>query len=1044
MYYFSNIFDLFKHLKFMNSYIKETDIAIIGMACKFPGSNDLNSYWENIINGVCCIKQFSEETKKRLTPFEVNSSGEYVPLSGIVSDFKGFDASFFNILPQEAKVMDPNHKVLLECAWQAIEDSGYVNCNNVGVYTSCGKSTYLISNILKNNQFCNNIGVYQMMIGNYNDFASSRISYKFNLKGPSVSLQSACSSSLTALHYAILDLLCNNCEIALVGASTIRDEIGYIYEESGIFSKKGRCLPFDDTADGTVPGSGCGVIVLKKVSKALEDNDHIYAIIKGCSINCDGNDKIGYTAPSINGQKEVICECIAKSGVDPNDIKVIETHGTGTRVGDPIEFNALLQAYKISAKNSCSLGSVKWQIGHLDAAAGIAGIIKGVLCLKNKSIPGSPYLTTINKMIDVENSPFYINKENKNWSTSTSKPRYLAVSSFGLGGTNGHVILMESSFPLKTQDNDIWILPFSAKTQDSLMALVNNFIKWLEKNPDSHMSNIAYTLWFGRKHYKDFRFCLVCNDKDDLLIKLKKYKYVSKKCDDNFFLKLDSLMKMDENDILNCIYIVYRSMGYNFSINVKKEESVLRCLFDLFYNLNLKPVLCVDDNNVNSLQVYKYWGTARKISECRQLEELKFDVGSIIQFWANNWENGKDIKLDNLDNSNQVGYISLPTYQFQNKEYWIYPDILDVSDCNKNLNTSYDIEHTVLSLWSNILGYDNINLQDDFFNLGGDSLAAVHFLSQITAIYSIQMNMAEFMECNSVKEVIIAIESKLSEKNVTKSHDIHFFNDKILFKLKDGNESCPLIIFHPAGGTLYCYHQLLKLNTIQSVVYGVQFPIEFLGQKVKSVPELAVDYEKVISKHFNIEELSLGGYSLGGNIAFEIATIMQQKGKQIRGLYLLDSHSPMVYSKPIENIDSINKCFPYILKNFLGLKMNDDISFKDFDSLYEILKKDNPILSSISKSEIITLFQVWKYNHLSLRGYDHKYKFNGDVHLFEAQEKESVELLKQMEMGIYEKREWQKYIIGNLKIHLVPGNHYTMLSSPNVNVLAEKISKLNI
>ena len=376
-----------------NTEIEDVDgIAIVGMAGRFPGARNIDEFWLNLRNGVEAISSFTEE--------ELRSAGvdsallndpSYVRANATIEDTELFDASFFSINHREAEIMDPQHRVFLECAWEALENAGYHADSyqgRIGVYAGHGVPTYLLSNLYSNRRSLWALSGSQTFIGNDKDHLSTRVSYKLNLHGPSLSVQSACSTSLVAVHVACQSLLNGECSMALAGGITIwvPHKVGYKYDEGGILSPDGHCRAFDAAAKGTVNGSGVGIVILKRLADALAEGDTIHAVIKGSAINNDGSQKAGYTAPSIEGQAAVISEAMHMAGVDASTITYVETHGTGTVMGDPIEVAALTQAFRAGtqAKQFCAIGSVKTGIGHLDTAAGVAGLIKTVLALKNK------------------------------------------------------------------------------------------------------------------------------------------------------------------------------------------------------------------------------------------------------------------------------------------------------------------------------------------------------------------------------------------------------------------------------------------------------------------------------------------------------------------------------------------------------------------------------------------------------------------------------------------------------------------------------------
>ncbi|KPA14134.1 thioester reductase, partial [Candidatus Magnetomorum sp. HK-1] len=486
-------------------------IAITGLSCRFPGADNAEQYWENIIKGIESISDFAPESKDISSQTNSNHK-HFVFRSGVLNDIELFDNDFFQYTPKEAKIADPQQRLFLECAWQALEAAGIDPSRQngrIGIYAGCGPNNYLLKN-LANIMYNHNLSSSQIkvMLGNSNDFFTTRVAYKLGLKGPAVTLQTACSTSLVAVHMAVNSLVNHDCDIALAGGVSLGSlEKGYVFQEDMIMSPDGHCRAFDAKAKGAVPSQGAGIVVLKRLQDALQNGDQIYAVIRGSAINNDGNDKVGFTAPSINGQTKVIESAIEKAKVIPESITLIEAHGTGTVVGDPIEMAALKQAFsngKIE-KNNCAVGSVKTNIGHTDAASGIAGLIKASFALKNRLLPPSLHFQKPNPEIDFENTAFYINTETKPWDTNYL-PRRAGVSSFGLGGTNAHVILEEPPIFDDIDETSWQLFPISAQTPGALNAICNNLKNHLEQASGLNPTNVAFTLQTGRQFFKHRTF----------------------------------------------------------------------------------------------------------------------------------------------------------------------------------------------------------------------------------------------------------------------------------------------------------------------------------------------------------------------------------------------------------------------------------------------------------------------------------------------------------------------------------------------------------
>lgn len=497
------------------------EVAVIGMAGRFPGARDIHEFWKNIREGIESISYFTDEELKACGISQsVLQDPRYVKAGGVLEGIDLFDASLFDFSPREAEILNPQHRLFLECAWEALEDAGYdpdAYRKPIGVYAGEGLSSYLL-NIFQNPEIADSVVVLQAAIGNDKDYLTSQVSYKLNLKGPSVTVQTACSTSLVAVSLACQGLLSGACSMALAGGATVNTEQkgAYYYQEGGILSPDGHCRAFDARADGTVSSSGVGVVILKRLEDALAEGDVIHAVIKGTAINNDGSAKVGFTAPSLEGQAWVIRAAQAMAEVDPETITYVEAHGTATRLGDPIEIAALTRAYREATrkKGFCAIGSVKTNIGHLDTAAGVAGLIKTTLALEHKMIPPSLHFERPNPAIDFAATPFYVNTTLSEW-TANGMPRRAAVSSFGIGGTNAHVVLEEAPDREPTSEGRPWkIIVLSARTEPALNTITSNLVEFLRRHPELDASDVAFTLQTGRKSLC-YRRVLVCKDTND-------------------------------------------------------------------------------------------------------------------------------------------------------------------------------------------------------------------------------------------------------------------------------------------------------------------------------------------------------------------------------------------------------------------------------------------------------------------------------------------------------------------------------------------------
>jgi len=512
----------------IESMISREEIAIVGMAGRFPRAKNIDEFWQNLCKGVVSIKPFTlAQLKASGVDKATLENPSFVNSGAFIEDADCFDATFFGFSPLEAEIMDPQHRLFLECAWEAIENAGYNSetfNGPIGVFGGVSPNTYFQNILMTRPDLLKKVGPQLTRLSNEKDNAATRVSFKLNLKGPSISVQTNCSSSGVALHLACQSVLSGECDMALVGGARIEAPLhaGYWYEEGGILSPDGHCKVFDAEARGTVFGNGVAMIVIKRLSDAIRDGDSIQAVIKAAAINNDGSSKVGYPAPSVQGQALVIEEALTMAEVSPDTIGYIEAHGTGTPLGDPIEAAALTTAFRkwTNRKGYCRIGSVKANIGHLFAGAGVAGVIKTVLILKHKQIPPSPNFSEPNPQIDFENSPFYVSDKLSEWQANGT-PRRAGVSSFGVGGTNAHIILEEApetepSGPSRHQK----LLLISAKSDGALENATVNLVEHLKEHPHLNLADVAYTLNSGRRTF-DYRRMIVCRDLNDAVANLE-------------------------------------------------------------------------------------------------------------------------------------------------------------------------------------------------------------------------------------------------------------------------------------------------------------------------------------------------------------------------------------------------------------------------------------------------------------------------------------------------------------------------------------------
>ncbi len=521
----------------MRAETADQGIAVVGLALRLPGADGPEQFWANLIAGAETVSRFDEDQLRAAgVPEAEYRQSNYVPARGVLSHVEGFDAELFGFSPREAQITDPQHRLFLECAHEALESAGHAPTRTgarIGVFAGVGANRYLLRQLLFQPKLVDDLGELAMLIGGEKDHLATHAAYRLGLRGPALSVQSSCSTSLVAVHLACQALMRDEADMMLAGGASIHlpQHSGYRHNAHDIYAPDGHCRAFDSAAAGAVPGNGVGVVVLKRLADATKDHDTIYAVIRGSAINNDGNRKVGYTAPSIDGQIEVIRAALRHAAVPAHSVSYIETHGTGTHVGDQIEFAALAEAYGTGGREpSCALGTLKPNIGHVDIAAGVAGLIKACLALWHRQLPPSINFRQTDPAIPFQDSRFYVNDRLVDW-PQAELPRRCAVSSFGVGGTNAHVVLEEAPTRPLTAVNPPEsggpgpavrvpsIIALSARTEQALQQSVERLVRHVRDRPDTALVDIARTLQVGRRVFSH-RSAVTATDLTDLRAQL--------------------------------------------------------------------------------------------------------------------------------------------------------------------------------------------------------------------------------------------------------------------------------------------------------------------------------------------------------------------------------------------------------------------------------------------------------------------------------------------------------------------------------------------
>ncbi|MFC0227514.1 type I polyketide synthase [Serratia aquatilis] len=928
------------------------DIAIIGMAGRLPGAENLDEFWQNLLHERSSIRELSaQELQQAEIPQSLIDHPYYVRACAPLHQAEYFDAAFFGISDAEAMLMDPQQRLFLETTWRALEDAGHagdVSRLRIGVFGSTTSSSYL-AHIAPHGVWDPQGVDYSTLIGNDKDFLATRTSYFLGLTGPSLTVQTACSSSLTALHVARAALLAHDCDLAVVGGVSISfpQQAGYLYKEKGILSPDGKCRVFADNAAGTVKGNGVAVVVLRRYQDAVADKDHIRASIIGSAVNNDGADKVGFTAPSPCGQAEVIADALSDAQISHTEIGYIEAHGTGTYLGDPIEVQSLARAYgrdqEHSEKSMCYLGSVKANIGHLDAAAGVTGLIKAVKILQHQQIPGQISCQRTNPALQLEKRGFVVSPKTVH---VDSPIQAAAVSAFGIGGSNVHVIVRaepETERPPVPESEFGFVI--TGKNREEIVKLAHQLSVFIEANPSARLDDMALTLGIGRRR-----------------------------------LNIGGILRAS-----NRIQLVERlgalAAGL-LELNPIPEESTLSWLGNIQFAQRLSMP-------GQPMQAHRYWPDHQSAQHTATIP----DVATLS---------------------------AEPLAQ----EQW---------------------SEVITEIFSKLLSNANLRGDDDLLDSGLDSMGLVDAVTQIRDRLHVTIGFEDIEAGRTVNQIVQRIQNHAKPQ---KTPDSSCFAGQapgktsggLLVPLRSG-PGAKLCLVHPAGGSVLGYASLAKNLPSEYAVYGITYPTHS-EQQGRSIRALSSRYLDEISELGDPSSLILGGYSFGGNVAFNMAMELQARGQQVHKVLLLDSHPPASYLDSNHLPPDYPKAFVHLLPELLP---GFDAPTTDFSGLTM-----RQILTRIGKDrwsedfeqELYRFFKIWCDNHHALKHWHPDDQLHVPTVLIEAQEPENPLVLECLHIGRHGADNWQHLLSQRLKVVPTLGNHYSMLRKPEyIQSLAEAIGR---
>ncbi|MFF2556829.1 beta-ketoacyl synthase N-terminal-like domain-containing protein [Nocardia sp. NPDC058058] len=886
-------------------------IAIIGIGIRVPLARTAPALWDNLIAGATAIRRFSvEELTAAGVPRARFEHPSHVPYGTELAGIADFDADFFGFSPREAKVTDPQQRIFLQTAWEAMEDAGVVPARTprIGVFAATTMSTYLLRNLQRNSEFRPEDLDYQTLIGNDKDFIATRVAFKLGLTGPALTVQSACSSSLVAIHQAVRSLRAGESDVALAGGVSIvtPQTAGYRYEEGGIHSRDGQCRPFDKDASGTVRGNGCGIIVLKRLSDAVADGDRIHAVLAGSAINNDGSDKMGFTAPGIAGQAAVIGAALADAGVPASDIGYVETHGTGTALGDPLEFRALSRAHTAAGGPApdCLLGSIKANLGHLDVAAGVLGVIKTALILSNQTVPPQLGFDAANPHVPLGRSAYDINTE-----PVARELRAAAVSSFGLGGTNAHCVLTRAPQLAErpVPEDRAYRITVTARDRNALTRLCGELAADL-RGRSIRIDDLAHTLAEGRTVFAEK-------------------------------LEFAAHSSAEAAEILD------RHRGDSAPANA---------------NLTDLPA-----------------ARGRKIS--------------------------------------------LPGYPFDTTPHWVDPDPA-TSDSVASTTTAAPGEAVdpdrlaafVLETARQLLGDPALQPDSDFYASGGQSMTLVRLVSTVRDTYELPLGLEGFERLRTIEQLVQHI--RLVFENPGQAAPA-------VVTITPGDGSA-LFLVPPAGGTNFCYQALAThLPGTHPIIAFTAAP----ATDELTVRELAA---RNISEMRRVQPdgpYRVGGYSFGGNVAFEMAIQLEAAGQEVADVVIFDSNPPEAYvGGGFDDSEFFKALVQMVTTAFPGIEVSDDQIPTSMAELPALMRQ-YPEVAAFTEHDAIRFAHLWRQNHDSIKRHYPDRKYGGTLTILRATTAfvADQETLRIRQVG---KDVWRGHATGAVRMVDVPGNHYTIFT----------------
>jgi 3-oxoacyl-(acyl-carrier-protein) synthase/thioesterase domain-containing protein len=887
--------------------ISRTDIAIVGMAGRFPDADSVAELWRLLLDGHEAVHQFdADELRTAGVPDRLLDDPAYIAAgTRLRSAPEHFDAAFFGMTPADAAVTDPQHRLFLECAWRALEDAGMPASGKIGVFASAGEATYLAKNVLPQGNYDGSDLPHSVRLGNQNDFVATRVCYALDLRGPAVTVQTACSSALIGVDAACAALAIGRCDAALAGAVELRlpHPSGYLYTEGGIWSRDGHCRPFDAGASGWVAGNGGAVVVLKRLVDAVADRDRVYAVIRGIGVNNDGADKVSFAAPSTSAQIGVIEQALADAGIPAREVGYVEAHGSGTVLGDPIEVQALAKAYANAGgvAPQCGLGSIKANVGHMGVAAGVAGLIKTALVLHHQVIPPQINLVEPNPLLGLDASGFVIHQEEHRPAAGITAA---AVSSLGMGGTNTHIVLTPGPEPEPRRsvpvDQD-YELRLSARNHDDLRVVARELADHLTSH-QLRIDDVAYTLARGRR--------------------------------------------------------------------VARETVVVRArtteqAADLLRNF-------ADDAGPTP--------TAAFTGQPEPVDAVK---------------------------------IALPGYPLRPVRHWIEPPAaMPVPD--QHTAVSGDVLDAVVEVFRRRLGVASFGPDDDFEAAGGSSMTALEIVDDITDRIGPALTLGRFIQLRTPRRITEEIRTWPGGT----------LTDPVVLQLQEGPPGQEIFFIHAANGTVFCYQKFVLNTAFAKPVYGISYPFDDPHPPV-SIADMAARYIAEIKKIAPRGPYRLAGYSLGANIALEMTHQLERAGDAVTDIVMVDGVPLDSYPRHFVEADYL-RVAPITLAYLLGIGL-PAADATTIDEALAMLRQ--PTWSSRTVATMRRFVERVVGAGLACATAHEPPPVKAPLTLLSATDQHNP-VYDAVGIRPLSPESWRQRTTGQVTIIPIPGNHYTIYSTP--------------